>query len=385
MSPTVQVSTEVLNVSNKRQLGAQLLGVIEEIKAGYDRGARVPDPNLIAKVSKIIKSNTNLTITNFSIREDTILDMYASVINIPGHQGVGYQGPDTKPATIGGKPLDEKIFEATIDLDKGRIVGPLADIITCDIHMTTLFFTSGLFEAEEIAAAITHEIGHCFNKIATLGDYVWLNYYLTEGIEVVLGMKPNKYKLEFLTPKGLANVVQDPKAREAIMKAPTEANVRRALLTSDRLRPRHHLTSTEFQGSLLREEQMADLYASRQGFSRAMVTLNYKLDKLTHAKNLRTRTSFHMAEAMKLINLVVGTALIPVWGVGIAWLLVASSFWEKSTDPSYDVSGERSLKMRLDLVAQLKQAGKDEVFRNKLMEDIRVVDEVSANYARNKT
>lgn len=385
MSQTVQVSTEVLNVSNKRKLGAQLLEVIGQIKAAYQNGARQADPNLIALIIKIIKSNTGLTITNFSIRDDTIFDMYASVIGLPGHQGSGYKGPETQPAMIGGESIDKMVFETTIDLDKGKIIGPLANVLVAEIHLTSRFFESSLFDEEEITAAIVHEIGHCFNKISTLGDYVWLNYYLIEGVEVLLGNKPNKYKLQFLTVKGLSEVVEDPKVREELNRAPTEANLRRALLTSNRLRPRHHLTGVEYGGSVMREEQLADLFASRQGFSRALVTLNYKLDKMTGAKNLKSRTSFQMAETAKLINVVVGTALIPVWGVGLLWLTIASVFWEPQRDGRYDDAGERSLKVKQDLVAQLKQAGKDDAFKQRLLEDIKVVDGVIANYTKNKT
>jgi len=388
MTSALTVSNEVISVSNKRLLGSLLLEVITRIKEDLSGPKRTCKDSDLNDIMTIVKAQTGIVITSVTIRPREMANAGAIVFTMGGHATSDYSFTKGNLWGFKGEDVDKVIFNTVIDLDNAKIKGPITQ------HLTTkLVFNEGLFNGdvnltpEEITAITLHEIGHMFNVFLTLGDYVWLNYYLSDGVDIVLGKKPNKYKLEILTPRGLEAAIKDPKDREEFKKDPTKANTRRALLTAFRMKPRHYLHSKELNTTIRRDEQLADLFASRMGFGRAFVTGNDKLDRYYGSHYIQSKSSFLMTEAFKTVSTIIGVGLLPIYGLGLIWLVVASNFYahDVNTHPRYDNPTERANKIRRDLIAQLKAFSNDPHMRQSLNDDIKAIDILLNDYHQKRT
>jgi hypothetical protein len=379
-----RVSIEMLSVSNKRLLGAELLAVVEQIFAEFPTsGAK---PARFKELTEIVQKRTKMNI-EVAYNDYPICNACAYVPSLEGHNGTTYV-TGTTPLNIRDKKIDYGLFDLHIDLEQGTISGELVDKLPMKIEMFAGLFSGEEVEGtpREVTGILLHEIGHCQNMYVACGDYVWLNYMLTEGVEVLLGKKPNVYKLQMLNETYFEKNVSDSKLREELRSAPTEENMRRAILTNWRLMPRHHLTSTgDYELSIKRDEQMADLYASRQGFGRDLVTYFNKLDRRYGAGSYtRGRVAFAVAETAKLIMGTVGVLLLPLWPISLPCLITVAIL-ANGDHERYDNPTERINKTRKDLIAQLKWAEGDANFKAKLLEDIAVIDGVLKEYNSNRT
>lgn len=394
------VSLELLNAKAKRRLGIRIEAVVEKWVERREFGSFYTSEQLL-ELQKIVKDEMGVNV-EFVINNAPYINACVGVVSIPGHSGSTYRGPGTKAVTMTGSTLPQQLRTIKIDLDKGKITGSITDDFKNRMTLYAGLITDNDIRATvgEITAVIIHELGHVWNQYFALGDYVWLNYYLQEGVDIVLGKKPNIYKLEILTEAGL-DKYGDKDALAAIKAAPTAKNVRRAILMAFQKAPRHHLTSSEVDISKLREEQLADIFASRMGYARDSISFQVKIGKKFGNRYMVGSTAFAFTEITKvLLNIVstvgflgapvagaaLGAAVIaPIAIVAIALRLVALSMGYDSDSKIYDNDMERCAKFRLDLVAQLKVLGEDPLVREQLLADIKMADELTAIYRKNTT
>lgn len=380
------ISQEMLTVSNKRLLGAESLAIIESMHATVASGG-APTEGQLDKLTAVIKRRTGMDIT-VVYNDYPIINASAQSWNLQGHNGLGYgwEGRGA-PVDITGAALDNKLFDLDINLSTGMVTGALVKVFPMVVTLYGgLFLPDNGFTARETTGVLMHEVGHCYGVFAALGDYVWLNYMLTEGVEVVLGTKANRYKLQVCNMSYIESLVTDPKLREELKNAPTEEAVRRAVLTTWRMMPRHHMTSGGSDNSIRRDEQFADWYATRQGFGRDLVTMQAKSDRLDRSSGSYTRTgaSWIWAETMKVTFTVMAVLTLPILPISVVCMAVVASLANHSHE-RYDNPTERILKVRRDLIAQLKSAEGDVKFKAALDHDIRMVDDVLKNYNTNRT
>lgn len=379
------ISQEMLTVSNKRLLGAELLAVVEKMQANIaDCG--VPDPQHVVKLSEIIERRTGMDITVI-YNDFPMINAAARVWQFRGHNGLAYEGEWTQPINVVDDRINYQMFDLDLDLDTGMVTGSMVKRFPMQITLFGgLFDPKHAFTAGEVNAVLLHEIGHCYGMFAALGDYVWLNYMLTEGVEVVLGRKANRYKLQVCNMTYIKSVVTDTKLKEELTKAPTEEAVRRAVLTAWRMMPRHHMTSDHFEQSIKRDEQFADWYASRQGFGRDAVTFEAKSDKIlgTGGSHTRKGASFFWAESAKLMLGVTAILTLPILPISLLCAATLASLANPEHE-RYDNPTERIHKVRRDLISQLKDASGDASFKATLVDDIRMVDDILKDYNTNRT
>ncbi|MNF43709.1 hypothetical protein D3C84_247990 [compost metagenome] len=387
------VSLELLNVKAKRALGIRIEAIVEQWITRREFSYFYTSEQLV-ELATIVKEEMGVNV-EFVMNPNPYVNAAASIIQLPGHSGSTYNGPGTKPMTVVGRDVPQALRKIKIDLDKGKITG---EIINDMRNRITLF--AGLVSdpialtAEEITAVIVHELGHVWNQFFALGDYVWLNYYLQDGLEVLSGKKPNIYKLEILTEAGLDKYCDDKDALEAMRAAPTAKNVRRAILIAAMKAPRQHLSATETNISRLREEQLADMFASRMGYARASVSLHVKTTKKFGSRYTIGSNAMAFMETTKVL-LNVGALATAVAAIALPPLLVAAlalritalcmTDYNVTKPEQYDNDIERPMKFRRDLVAQLKILGEDKSLEEKILEDIRVIDDLLAIYSKNTT
>lgn len=385
------VSMELLKVAAKRRLGLRIEAVVSRwlTKRATHHFYEKAD---LDELTAIVLEETGMAV-KFKMWSISTPGASARTLNLLGHSGTSYKGPDSKPVTMSGTELTAKLMKVVIDLDKGKIDGPLLPDLVNELTLTTGLITDTNLNttAEEITGVIAHELGHCFNQYLALGDYVWLNYILQDGLEVLQGLKPNVYKLEVLTQAGLNKYCKDPALLKRIQQAPDAANLRRAVLLATVNAPRHHLRSGTVDLSRVREEQMADLYASRLGYARALATLNARLDKRDGAWQLMSSAEFTFVETLKVttalaasVMTVAGVVFPPAWLMALAFVSVNRAVDFMKSD-AYDNPQERLNKLRRDLIAQLKVLGGDPKQRDTLLNDLKVIDAHLSAYRQHTT
>lgn len=260
----------------------------------------------------------------------------------------------------------------TIDLKTGKVSGGIADHMRFKIVIGTgvLYEVLG-FTVTEVTAMMLHELGHCVDTFMHLGEYVYLNYYLTEGIEVLQGKKPNVYKLEMLDEKWLLNNMPEDLIDD-FTNGRSEDTVRKAILTTFKKAPRHHITNNPL-ASKLRNEQMADNFVSRLGYSRDLAMALYKIDKYYPDQTERQYSSW-LGQMLKIMLMI---AVAPITAFMIA---LYNPLDDRNTKQTYDKPMERMLKIRRDLIQQLKLVKRVTDGRS-IVEDIEAIDVMLKEYS----
>lgn len=329
-------------------------------------------PSQLDAFTKAMKLSTGITIfVSMSGNLNNLNLGIGSRVTLIGTGSTRYtESKALKQAVIKVNELPD-MFDMQVDLTKLKVTG---SILKHQNH--TLFLPFGFFNPrfgftiDEVVAGILHEVGHAFSFYTTMGDCAMLNRYLTEGIEVMQGKAIAKTKVEVyseawvtknLTPEEIGDFVYG-------KVNPTEA-LRVALLASSRL-PRHHIVNSSYT-SMAREEQFADLFASRLGYGKHMASLNYKCLKLYGA------TIGETGWTRQLCNVISVVASLPFLPLVLMFAFTEQLPSEHLLDfeARYDNDKERLIKLRRDLIAQLKQSDNDHVKLTQI-EDIKAIDEM---------
>lgn len=377
-------SLELLKIGAHRPLGPLLLEEVERIRSATTLRT-VVQPFEFDHLIQLLREHTGMDI-HLDLHGGDPLEFRFMTIGFGGHQGSHASGYlKNGRLHLETKKDREEMMSATVDLEKGCVTGHFKDIPVLLGIPAKAFTVHTPLTAEETVACILHEVGHGFTLLATLGEYVWLNYYLTDGIEVLLGKKPNRYRVEILD-QGYLNRQVDPQLKTKLQREPTEANLRRAIMTVVGQNPRNHLTSNVVKGALKRDEQLADLYVTRMGFGRPMALVVARMDRQS-----RTSRSAHLLKETAKILSMVGSgflfALFPGSVVAASFLLASLfvGFTDTYSSAIYDDPMERVEKIRRDLIAQLKDRSTSEQSEKILLADLKAVEEAKASMVAHKT
>lgn len=373
------ISQEFLQVGGNKHTGLLILGQVEALLKHAEQVRMLGNSDMHA-LQATLREQFKLNIT-IELSPYDYSSIRIHTLNFPGHQGIGARFYQGEPTDISSPALDDKLLTGIVDLDKGQVGGFFSDLPFTLIIPTVLFTaTERVFTAEEITALILHEVGHAFFTCATLGEYVWLNYYLADGVDVLLKKKPNRYKVELLNLSYLTKQVSDPALAEKLKNDPSEADLRRALLVACHKDNRNHLTTRVVKGAIKRSEQLADLFAARLGFTRALVTALDKAQRMSVVgrRYQRNRIQFVLGEVLKLIS-GVGSVLLafPTAGVSLLWLIAL--YYDSYSDANYDNPTERIEKLRRELVTQLRSGAFTPTEKAALDADLKAVDAILKN------
>lgn len=381
MKSALSVAMEFLKIGAQTKLPAEILTLVTKYRHIFATTKDLPEYHG-AELSDIIKKNTGLNIQ--VLIEKSLNTPVVLTVAFQGHTGNGARwGTKTAASKLANRQgFVQDVLTGTVDLENVRVSGVFSEIPAL-LAIPVNLFSTDLLTDEEITAAILHEIGHAFFLLATLGEYVWLNYYLQDGVDIVLGKKPNIYKVEILSQVYLAKTLPD-KAQVEALKQPTETNVRQALLTNLGTKARDYFGQRIGLGAYKRDEQLADLFVSRLGFGRALVTGDQKLNKMYSLFNRTAHGRFYnlTIEAIKVGTWVVAGMAAPVV-VGIATILALGYLSPRGVP--FDNATERALKVKRDLIAQLKDVETAPILKESLLDDLAAVDEITKNMTQYRT
>lgn len=361
------ISNEVVSVDVSRELGKLIEVQVGRMRKAYESTSTLPASEL-ARLSDIVFM-TGLRVEYRSIDGLTAAMLMPSFI---GHQGTAWTAGKGKMLLVSKDGINAA---AKIDLVKLQISGEILKDLPFTSYIGTSWFdaTPGFTDAE-ITAVILHELGHGFNTIATLSDYIWLNYMLTDGIDVLLGNKRNVYKLEVLDQTWVEkNIAKE--MREDFVNKRSPAQARRAIMATWKKAPRHYLFENN-GASQKRDEQMADMFTTRLGYGRALAVALNRSDKY-HGLVTDQRTT--VAGGIGRVALaILGLPLI------LVWMLVVSGTSDMNLEGKYDNPRERNMKIRMDLINQLKSI-KDRSLVSAIQQDIDTMDVLIKEYHNDTT
>ena len=177
------ISQEMLAIGAKSKIGEITEKMIRSLRS-LDH---LSDPKREVIVKKYRDDMANATGVGFTFEVDpqTHINAWASCGPVPyGHSGVRWYDDKDFRMENWFRNGKERLLE--VDLKNVRIKGDLLKISKNAIGVTfgLLQDKNGLSD-REVAAIILHEVGHIFNLYVFLGDYVWMNYYLTDGVEIL--------------------------------------------------------------------------------------------------------------------------------------------------------------------------------------------------------
>lgn len=388
MSQSLNVSQEFIVTGGNKFFAPELLSRVEKLVTSF-RNHNSIDNGAISSIVKLVKADLGLTI---QFRVDDQMpgpNAYCIAPTFYGHNMIAAAPLGAPSTTDHSDKLFEKIRSSTVDLNKAKVTGALSEYEFV-IAVSSGLLTETAFTTSEVTAIILHELGHAFFMLATLGEYCWLNYYLTDGVDVVLGRKPNRYKIEMLNNSYLAKHATNAERMKELKHTPTEANVRRAIMETTHRQPHNLLTTQVVRGAIKRNEQLADVFVARLGYGVHLATGLARLDaypgNISGRRFGRTRTKFVFMEIVKMVagvlGITVGVMIASVsasLGVFIAVLTPALLSMDGAFSEQYDNPTERLEKIRRELITQLKSVAFSRLEKDAVARDIEVLDQLLNN------
>lgn len=374
---TLTVSNELLMVGAKSKIGPVTQKWIEDYQAISKEHKNPDHPKFEALCKKYIADVKAILGINIAIDIYNIADLIIGVrcqVTWYGHQGTRwYRNKDlvlTPTDTLALKRLIQ------VDLKTGHVSGDMANELTYTLIISHHLLNGlGGFTVKENTASILHEYGHVINSFMYLGDYIWLNYYLTDGIEVMLGRKKSTVEVELYNDRWLKeNVPKD--EYENFTTNRSEESAKRVILSVVKKLPRHHLTNNDITAKR-REEQTADMFVTRLGYGRDLASALHRLDR--HHEEPSLVGSFWVGEISKLFVTVL--ALPYALMCLLTYDPAGGDAW--TIDGRYDNPMDRLVKIRRDLVAQLKRPGP--LNTQGLVDDIDAIDAMIKEYSTNSS
>lgn len=369
MLQTFTISNEVISVDVSRELGKLIQAQVAKMRRSFEVGAKVSEETLKG-LSEIVKM-TGLNV-EFISTPGQHPDAWMMTFQYWGHQGTTWSKWIPPQSTTSKDGLK---YVTKVDLKNVKVSGPMVDELKFKSNCGEAFFwPSNGYTDEEITGIILHEIGHAFNLFITLSDYIWLNYMLADGIDVLLGNKRNEFKLDVLDHTWMEKNIPK-EQREEYANKRTPENARKAILSTYKNAPRHYLYDNPGSAHM-REEQMADMFATRLGYGRPLVKA---LDRMYKQYGMSTdhRGTF-------LGNILRIVALLVFLPFTLIWIMAVSGTNDFDFAGRYDNSVERVNKVRMDLVNQLKTI-KDRTLAPIIQKDIEAIDEMLKDYHKGQT
>lgn len=369
------ISQEVISPRAAQRHRAALLKAVTELRTALsDAYVGTSGYSYRLAVFPATKKLDAWILERFGIKVQTVIgdvpwdDAWVSYYQM--RQGTGSGDPSvTAQPKLTQKVLErhstvKTMIESTIDLEQVKVDGKLSQIeftICLSRHLIENTDNSD----EEITAVFVHELGHTFMHLITLADTVWYNYALTEGVEVLLGRKPNRYKLELLNTRYLAKHVSNPEVLKAMEEQRSAEAYRLAVLDALQNHRYANTSHNTIRAAHYRSEQTADQFAARMGFGAAMVKF---LDRW-HRRDL---FSDHRPEGMIMTLLRYGL-------VGLAPLFLIKPVSDDHilvTHTPYEAGKTRLESVMRDLIAQLRSKEISAARRTILLEEIADVKDV---------
>lgn len=333
-----------------------------------------------ARIAALIKKHTNLSV---QVGLDTTLVPNAYVIppkvdknhplvnewrrafnaNTDGVNSINF----TNGAAFGG-----------VDFETGKVSGVFSKL------SSEVWITKGAISgygqikltSAEVAAMVIHEIGHIITYFATLGQtfrtaYI-LDGFVRETLKVNDKESRNKLMREFETETGVT--ISD---KVRVGESDNAGSITTVVLSDIIESSRSQYGTTLYD--MRSWEALSDQYAARMGCSADLATALDKLYGIYEPMYYRGTFKYLMVEIGKFLGLFIlitaNALLLNIIGLVVIFCYLSASPHERE----YDNPHERLVKLRNELIAQLKDKNLNKERSASLLADIESINRVLEN------
>jgi len=260
------------------------------------------------------------------------------------------------------------VVRGTVNLKTGKVTGIFTEVKST-INMPLHMLTETKFTCEENAAILLHEVGHLVTYYEYIARSVTTNQMLAglskaldqsgsvEEREAVLVNVKKAMSLTDLDTKELAKSTNKHVAEIVVVTNVTKQTV-------------SELGSNIYDFSTW--EYLSDQYAARQGAGRHLVTGLEKIYKGHWNISFRSLPAYLAMEAVKLTMLV----FVPILGPGALGVSILLLAIDGSGDGTYDRPGARFIRVRDQIVENLKDKNLTPDDRARLTADLETIHAV---------
>jgi len=249
-----------------------------------------------------------------------------------------------------------------IDLVNSTVDGIFKQVEVPIIFTRKLF---NLLKPDELAAVIIHEIGHTFTYLETINDIIRTNYVLKEANKELRNSKKKSHQIKII--KQIANDqnidIDDP---DVFVNGDKEELLK--ILTIDKKfqETRSEMGAEEYD--LTTYEYLSDQFAARHGAGRSLVSA---LDKLNRHYGDASTSSYGEFLFVSIMDLA-GSTTLSNFTSGLFLLITLSISGRPNSE--YDNPKDRMIRIRQDMVVQLKNKDLPKGLSIRLKEDLKSID-----------
>ena len=300
-----------------------------------------------------------------------------------------------KPEGIKGK----------VDLANGKVYGDFTEFLA-KIEFSTYLLEKNILTEEQAVAIILHEVGHQFTFFTAMDKVVRVNQVLAQLVSGINNTKDLKQRTILL--QSAADIFDKkhfkPEEIKEIALKDDETAIKMFLVKAQ-VSTRDSDLGGEY--NLTMSEQSADQFVVRLGAGYPLAQGLELIDKLFGLKVFqKTREEFRQAELIRMTSYIINpiafflkkyvdslvltslySGVFPIMGIILTIslmviTLITGKIIAKSglSDYRYDNPRTRILRLKQDLVNQLKETNKEASYYQAILTDIDNIDKILKNY-----
>lgn len=382
MRATLRQATESISFQ-KGELFQALIDQIEDIrfntKLAFMEPAKFFDDEKVTALSKIIQKYTNLDIV---IIDDAgngpaIFVPQLTANHIFNNKEMAQWTQDNVPGfnlqehseTV-LKLLNKPVIQGEIDLVKAKVHGAFEKMRTTMLMPMTMLAKGSKFSPGEAAAVMLHEIGHTFTFMEFVGRTLTTNQAIA-GLSRFLDKSVDQGKRVVLFARAADELKMDAAKKEVLKECKTPEQLATIVLDQAITKSVSELGRSIYDVNTA--EYLADQFAARQGASVELVTA---LDKLMSSGAGVLMKVFVFLQFLPFIISVIKAGFImifPIFGFILVALIV---YGQDKANEIYDNAAARFIRIKHQLVEQLKNPAIKADFRQRLVQDVNNIDDV---------
>lgn len=340
-------------------------------------------------VEKCIKDNTNI---NFEV-EVSDMPMMTQPPHIDKNSPLleGYGWKDTtlsKKSLADVRKSKDKEVRGLLDPNAGWVDGYFAELppIKMYVNSAMVYGNKGLlyklfdgreYTSGEISAVVLHEVGHVWSFFEHLVRFRTTNQILITLIRELDGTQDQEKREIIIKEAGEMLSLENIDAQD--LRNKNNTTIYTVIITN---LARKNRSQSGVEGYDINSfEALSDQFATRNGAGKDLVTA---LDKLYRGTIYRRGwASYFFVELLKLCIFGLGVFEVAVgqaWAAYTTFALLAGLLLADSHHDWYDKAGARFVRIRNQLIEELKDESLPKEDSARIRHDIEVIDDVNKNF-----